>query len=264
MKALSLKPVKKREVTSGTKEWADYNVNCIKGCSNNCRYCYAKMMAKRFGRCTEETWKEIEINKDMVNKNFRKYNSRVMFPSSHDIIDTREAKEACFTVIEKLLEVGNELLITTKPKLSIIRDIIKIFYQFRLQMQFRFTITSMDNELLSFWEPDAPFFKERFESLRYAYKAGFKTSVSIEPFLDYNPKTLVNMLSSYVTESVWLGPMNYIPQNGIHDEDKQQYEEIRKKYELHHLKEIFDDLKNYPKIRFKDSMTIRLNGQPRL
>ncbi len=259
MKVLESIPVKKREITSGTKEWADHNVNCIKGCSNNCRYCYAKIIAKRFGRCTEETWTDIEISRDVLNKTFKKYNGRVMFPSSHDIIDTPDAKEACFIVIKKLLEASNELLITTKPKLSIIRDIIKRFYSFKLQIQFRFTITSIDNQLLSFWEPNAPLFEERLKSLKYAYKKGFKTSVSIEPFLDYDPRTLVNILSPYITESIWLGPMNYIPKNSIANEDRQQYVEIRKKYEIGHLKELFEDLKDFPRIRFKDSMTIRLD-----
>jgi len=250
--------IKKRAITSGTKEWADHNINCIKGCSNNYRYCYAKIIAKRFGRCTEESWKEIEISRDVLNRTFKKYNGRVMFPSSHDIIDTPEAKEACFIVINKLLEAGNELLITTKPKLSTTRDIIKRFYPFKLQIQFRFTITSVDSQLLSFWEPNAPPFEERLRSLKYAYKKGFKTSVSIEPFLDYNPKTLVNILAPYVTESIWLGPMNYIPKNSIRNEDKQQYAEIRKSYEIDNLKEIFEELKDVPRIRFKDSMTIRL------
>src|SRR3972149_6068470 len=112
----------KRKTTSGTKEWADVNINCVKGCANNCRYCYAKMIAKRFGRCTEETWKDMKIQHKMVEKNFRKFNGRVMFPSSHDIIDNPEIKSACFIVIEKLLEAGNELLITTKPKFSIIKE----------------------------------------------------------------------------------------------------------------------------------------------
>jgi DNA repair photolyase len=35
---------KQRKITSGTREWADYNVNCVAGCYNNCRYCYAKVM----------------------------------------------------------------------------------------------------------------------------------------------------------------------------------------------------------------------------
>jgi len=250
--------VKKREITSGTREWADRNINCIKGCSNNCRYCYAKLIAKRFGRCTEDTWKDMKIRSDILNKGFGKYAGRVMFPSSHDITDDPEVKQACFIVIRKLLEAGNALLITSKPRLSITKDIVKTFRSFESQLQFRFTITSKDNQLLSFWEPGAPLFEERLRSLKYAHKAGFKTSVSIEPFLDYQPRALVEALSPFVTESIWLGPMNYIPRNGISNQNRQQYEEIRERYGTGHLREIHEDLSKVPKIRFKDSMNNRL------
>lgn len=33
---------KSKIITLDTKEWVDSNVNCYFGCSNNCRYCYAK------------------------------------------------------------------------------------------------------------------------------------------------------------------------------------------------------------------------------
>ena len=254
MKAVDSSLVKQHEITSGTREWADHNVNCIKGCFNNCRYCYAKMMAKRFGRCTESTWKDMIINNSAVEKKYGKYKGRVMFPSSHDIVDKPDVQEACFIVIKKLLEAGNDVLITTKPKLSITKDIIERFYLFKEQLQFRFTITSLNNQLLSFWEPNAPTYEERLASLEYAYENTFKTSVSIEPFLDYTPQTLIYMLSPYVTESIWLGPMNY-----IHNGNEQQYAEIRKKYEIDHLHDIYRDLKYFPLIRFKDSMANRLN-----
>lgn len=250
--------LKQRRITSGTKEWADFNVNCIIGCRNNCRYCYAKMMAKRFGRSTDETWGNMEINNKAVDRNYGKFNGRVMFPSSHDIIDLPEIKEACYSVIQKLLGAGNELLVTTKPKLSVIREIINQFHSFKKQLQFRFTITSIDNLLLSFWEPNAPNFEERFNSLKYAYESEYKTSVSVEPFLDYIPQKLINMMSPYVTESIWLGPMNYIPFNGVREADKCYYEDIRNNYRIEHLREIYEDLKTYPIIRFKDSMINRL------
>jgi len=249
---------KKRKITTGTREWADHNVNCIKGCTNNCKYCYAKIMAKRFGRCSEDTWKVMEINQKIVNTNFRKFNGRVMFPSSHDLIDTPEVKEACYIVIKKLLEVVNELLITSKPRLNIIKDIIEKFSAYKAQIQFRFTITSVNDVLMLFWEPNAPRFNERFNSLRYAFKAGFKTSVSIEPFLDYEPKKLIDKLSPYITESLWLGPMNYIPQNNGCELDNLQLINIRKNYEKEHLLEIYNDFKNDSKIRFKDSMYLKL------
>ncbi len=250
--------LKQPKKTTGTKEWADHNVNCIKGCSNSCRYCYAKMMAKRFGRSTEESWNAMVINNKAVNKKYGKYNGRVMFPSTHDIIDEPELQEACFIVIRKLLEAGNEVLITTKPKLKVTEKIIETFSTFKEQIQFRFTITSINNLLLSFWEPNAPSYEERFESLKYAYDMYFKTSVSIEPFLDFEPQNLINVVSPYVTESIWLGPMNYIPASNVQEEDKCYYQDIRNNYLVGHLREIYEALKSNPIIRFKDSMDHRL------
>lgn len=258
MSVLEYPLLKQCRTTSGTKEWADYNVNCIKGCSNGCRYCYAKMMAKRFGRCQEDAWKNMVINQSAVERNYRKYNGRVMFPSTHDIVDDLALQEACFVVIGKLLEAGNEVLITTKPLLSVTEKIIVLFSTYREHLQFRFTITSIDDLLLSFWEPNAPNFEERFKSLKYAYDMDFKTSVSIEPFLDYTPQTLINTLSPFVTESIWLGPMNYIPFNNISEMDKHYYQDIRNNYSLEHLREIHEELKSNPIIRFKDSMKNKL------
>lgn len=248
----------KRQITSGTREWADRNVNCMKGCSNNCRYCYAKLIAKRFGRCTEESWKEMQVRGDVVHRTFRRQAGRVMFPSSHDITDSPEARAACFAVIKALLEAGNEILITTKPRVSVTRGIVETFGSCMSQLQFRFTITSANNRLLSFWEPGAPRFEERLQSLQLAYGAGFKTSVSIEPFLDYDPAPLVDLVLPFVTESVWVGPMNYIPRNGISGKDRRRYDEIRSQYEVDHLREIYTCLKDLPRLRFKDSMMNRI------
>lgn len=249
---------KRRKITSGTKEWADYNINCVRGCSNDCRYCYAKIIAKRFGRCTEETWHNMEIRQKVVHKTFKKYDSRVMFPSSHDIVDVPKIKEACYTVIEKLLLAGNEVLITIKPSLSVTKEIIEQFIKYEPQIQFRFTITSNNNELLSFWEPNAPPYEERLESLILAYNEGYKTSVSIEPFLDSEPQILVKEIAPYITESIWIGPMNYISRNNIPADVQPMYEKMRENVEVRHLKEIYEELKDFPKIQFKDSMKIKL------
>jgi len=253
-----LKLTKKRKVTSGTKEWADYNVNCIKGCYNDCRYCYAKIMAKRFGRSNDDAWKNMEIKKDILSKNFKKRPGRVMFPSTHDIFDTSPFKEACFTVLERLLESGNDVLITTKPKFIIIQEIDRQFSHYEEQIQFRFTLTSIEDELLEFWEPNAPRFKERLTSLKYAFRRGFKTSVSIEPFLDYDPTELVETIAPFITESIWIGRMNYMSRKNLSEEEKQYYNKIRKNYETSHLWEIYNKLKGHPLIRFKDSIRIQL------
>lgn len=250
-----------RKVTSGTREWADHNINCIIGCQNNCRYCYAKLMAKRFRREIYETWSLMRIREKVVQSSFGKMAGRVMFPSSHDIVDIPGIKEACFTTLGKLLESKNEVLVTTKPRFSIIQQIDNLFSDYKKHLQFRFTITSVDNNLLQFWEPNAPLFEERLESLKYAFARKYRTSVSVEPFLDRKPQILISMVEPFCTESIWIGKMNYIPSDSTLPRELQPfYSEVRTNYEIEHLLEIYNDLRNLQKIRFKDSLTIKLSN----
>ena len=249
----------KRKITSGTREWADHNVNCISGCFNDCRYCYAKVMAKRFGRATEKTWRMMKIRPEMVSRNYARRSGRTMFPSSHDIIDIPEVEEACFAVLSNLLRNGNEVLLTTKPRLKIIQKINTKFAEYKNKLQFRFTITSVSDDLLRFWEPNAPLFYERITALQFAFEEKYKTSVSIEPFLDYDPQSLVKQVAPYCTESIWIGKMNYIPRHDIAKHEESHYAEVRRNYGFEHLQEVFDSLKSIPKIRFKDSIINTLN-----
>jgi len=201
--------LKSRKITLGTKEWADSNVNCYKGCSNNCRYCYAKIMAIRFKRATNDTWKKMELNIKNVEKGYHKRKGRVMFPTSHDI--TEESLENCLIVLRKLVQAGNEVLVTTKPRINCLKQICENFGDFKDKIQFRFTITSFDDKKLKFWEPNAPTYDERLESLKYAFNKKFKTSVSIEPFLDEDPGILLELLWTYGAPpiDVWIGSMNH-------------------------------------------------------
>jgi len=242
------------KVTSGTREWADQNVNCFYGCSNDCRYCYAKMMAKRFGRSDDNLWKKMVVNQKAVDRKYTQYNGRVMFPSSHDIIDDPEVISGCFTVLNKLLNAGNQVLITTKPDFNVVKKIIDEFSVYKDQIQFRFTITSNNDELLSFWEPNAPPFKVRLESLKFSMEKEYKTSVSIEPFLDFDPIPLINEIMPYITESIWIGPMNYISRSKIPKKYEERYYLIRKNYEKNNIINIITKLESISKIRLKDSM----------
>jgi len=244
-------------IPTGTKEWADTNVNICSGCKNDCRYCYAKKMAMRFGRKTTSTWKIMKLNKTAVKKKYAKRKGRIMFPSSHDI--TQEILSESIIVLRKLLEAGNEVLITSKPSLPCIQAICDAFELYQDLIQFRFTVGSMNDTLIQFWEPNAPLFQERIEAIQYAFNAGYKTSVSCEPFLDYDPVSLVMKLDPYITESIWIGKMNYIQRNGLTPEEEPHYLEIRKNYTQKHIQWIYSKLKDYPKIQWKDSIKKMLN-----
>lgn len=248
---------KTRKITSGTKEWASSNVNLYSGCTNNCRYCYAKKMAIRFSRKTEENWSVMELNIDAITKGYRKRKGRIMFPTSHDI--TPESLYYCIIVLKKLLKVGNTVLITTKPNLWCVYNILNQLEQYKTQIQFRFTITTINNYYLRFWELNAPNFEERLQSIELAYRKGFKTSISIEPFLDKDPIPLVLKVAPFVNETIWIGKMNYIKANNILPGEKKYYDFQRKICSGSNIKKIISDLQKLPedirnKIRLKDSI----------
>ena len=111
----------------------------------------------------------------------------------------------------KLLEAGNEVLIVSKPWPECISYICKNFKDYKDQIVFRFTVGAIDNSILSFWEPGAPSYEKRKESLMVAYNLGFSTSLSLEPILDTaNIDSLIDDLIPYVTGSIWIGKMNRI------------------------------------------------------
>jgi DNA repair photolyase len=230
----------KTTITTGTKEWADSNVNCVDGCAHDCRYCYAKKMAIRFGRKTNENWHEMQAREKDVNKSYRKRPGRIMFPTSHDIIPTDPSFESCMTVLGKLLRAGNEVLVTTKPHMLAVLRICQEFQQYKSQIQFRFTITSCLDDVLLAWEPGAPSFEERLKALQYAFTDGFKTSISCEPALDSiaGIHEIYETAKPYVTESFWIGTMNYCtPPVKLNP------------------REVYDHFNGMPLIRFKDTIT---------
>ncbi len=195
----------KNEIKFGTKEWAPYNFNYCNGCSNDCVYCYAKDMAIRFKRKRYDDWCEMEML-DISKKAFTKKNGMIMIPSSHDI--TPENIELTLEVFDKLLNKGTKLLVVTKPNFNCIKKIIDRFMKFKNNITFRFTIGSVDTNILKLWEPNAPSFDERLNSLKFAFDNGFKTSVSCEPLLDNNFDKLYELIKEFVTEKIWVGKMN--------------------------------------------------------
>ena len=127
---------------------------------------------------------------------------------------------------------------------------------FKKQILFRFTIGALDNRILSYWEPGAPLFGERFDCLQYAYNSGFDTSVSCEPMLDsYGVVQLFDVLCPYVTDGIWIGKMNNVRQRvNIKDaETEKEVKLIEAGQTEKRIFEIYEILKDDPKVRWKES-----------
>ena len=244
----------------GTKEWSDYNINCVTGCSHDCRYCYAKTMAIRYDRKTPDNWKDEVIRTNQLSKKFmkRKNGKRFMFPTTHDITPTNLS--ACIQKLTLLLAPGNEGVIVTKPHFECIEVLCKVLPMFKDQFIYRFTIGSSSSKTLRFWEPGAPDFEERLASLKYAHSKGYQTSVSCEPMLDDNIQDVVEQVMPYVTETVWIGKPNMLKNrlsmNGHNDEETMaRAEELMQSLSDQYIWDLYGRYKDNPKIRWKDSIS---------
>jgi len=249
--------IPKSKAAHGTQEWASHNVNIQLGCEHDCKYCYAKSMGIRFKRCESSTWGLPQILPDKVNAFPKKYSGKVMFPTTHDI--TPFNINECISVLTGLCGMGNEILIVTKPTFECIRRLCTALAGYRKSILFRFTIGSVDDSILSFWEPNAPLFSERKKSLIYAHQQGFKTSISCEPMLDVNPSLIINSVREYVTNNIWLGRVNQLPA-GISlncpedDISKMAARELLKKQSDQWILDLYTNWKDDKLIKWKDSI----------
>jgi DNA repair photolyase len=198
----------------GTKEWSDKSYNICRGCEHACLYCYAKAQRCRFDPVLR---KPGEWDKQGLNKNYKTLGSElgavgvVMFPTSHDI--TPNFVGESLQTIRNLL-VNNDVLVVTKPHLAVVKELCKGLADYKTKLLFRFTIGSLKPAQCAFWEPGAPSPLERIKALQHAFAKGFQTSVSIEPMLDDRAGIveLVSVVEPFVTDTIWVGKMQRVPQ----------------------------------------------------
>lgn len=190
----------------GVKEWAEASYNILSGCEYDCLYCYGKADAIRFKRKTAEYWHQSYLKEK--SSRIPKLKT-VMYPSVHDI--TKKHLIYHISTIHDILYNHNKLIIVSKPNYECIVKLCKTFNPKKDNILFRFTIGSLDDSILSFWEPRAPDSSERLACLKYAYLNGFKTSVSMEPFLNTDIDQAINdilHIEQFVNEKIWIGKMN--------------------------------------------------------
>lgn len=170
--------------------------------------CYAKADALRWKRIeSPDDWEKPVLNQKVLNKPVGKRKGVIMFPTTHDLLPEYLTEIIYF--LGKILSAGNQVLIASKPHLKVISAICEEFREYKDQVLFRFSIGSCYHDVLEFWEPGAPKFDERLHCLEHAFMRGWRTSVSCEPMLDGNIDEVIDITRSYVTDSIWLGKMNF-------------------------------------------------------
>lgn len=97
----------------------------------------------------------------------------------------------------------------------------------------------------------------QLEALQYAFSHGFETSVSVEPMLDSaNIAVLVDDLTPFVTDFIWLGKMNKLDTRVVIDnkEVDSAVNKIKSGQTNQKILDIYDNFKNHTKIKWKDSI----------
>jgi hypothetical protein len=181
----------------------------------------------------------------------------IMFPTTHDIFP-EHLHSHIIPFLYKWLEVGNKILIVTKPRLECVERICEELRQFKDQITWRFTIGSMYDDILRFWEPNATNFLERFNSLKVANESGFATSVSCEPYLDSDVVPLVRMLLPYVSDTIWVGKMNQIEKRvnikGWGEKEFKFLDLVKHSQTDQEVMKVVKELSNISQVRWKDTI----------
>jgi len=234
----------------GTKEWRPNNENCIEGCENDCLYCYGALKAAQYKRRSRDQWRVMKPNA-RSKRPVKLLKGGVMFPTTHDLHIRHVDWWGPF--LHQLLEVGNDVLIVTKPEYEAVRYICETYRSpvWKDKIEFRFTIGTNDDNVAAHWEPHAPSPSERFRALAHASTMGFKCSISMEPLLIEHPKEMIDSLfMGWVTGDVWIGMMNHLKLNPAIPEEARQIRIQSRE----NLQKVYDSLKDNPQIRWKDSV----------
>ena len=205
---------------SGIYGWK-YALNPYRGCLHGCKYCYAPNIL----RARRDTWgKNLGVKKNIpiiLAKELKKLsNSGTGAPlplvGISSVTDPYQEAEEKYNLtrycLEQLLKYKFPISIITKSHL-ILRDIdlLKKFSYSELTI----SITTLDDELASVLEPEAPTITKRLEALTKLSKEGFNTYAFLGPLLptlEYSEvPELINRIVSTGVTTVMLDTLNLKP-----------------------------------------------------
>jgi DNA repair photolyase len=241
---------------TGTREWSVKSLNRRVGCKNNCRYCWAAHDAiHRWGYVESRSeWTQPRPNKSREKPYW--VPGVIMYPTTHDI--AREHVRGDIEYLKSWLELDNRILIVSKPSFNVISTMTKELKKYKEQLEFRFSIGSMNNDALSFWEPEAPSFAERMRSAEIAFVSKYNVSISCEPYLDESIVPLVRLMTHISNGEIWIGMMNEIDKrvdtSGWSEEQLYWMKRLRAVHTREYVQFIHDTFKNEERVRWKDSI----------
>jgi len=159
-------------------------VNPYTGCQHGCSYCYARFMKRVTGH--KEPWGEfvdVKINApELLRKEITKKRRAQVWVSG--VCDPYQPLEAKYRLTRECLEILAQnswpVIIQTRSPL-VLRDIDII--QGARDFEVGLSVTTADDTIRKFFEPDAPKIEDRIAALDTLHRAGIRTYAMIAPVL---------------------------------------------------------------------------------
>ena len=167
----------------GSSGITDYSINCYTGCSNGCRYCYAKYVGQYQGHEGElwGSYVDVKVNAlEVLEREIRKRRPGHVFVSSACDAwqEEEETRGLSRDAVGMLLDAGFEVLILTKSR-RLCRDLPGL--KARGKLCVGVSLTAQDERLRQAFEPRASSYEDRLSVLAEARDLGFETMAMMAP-----------------------------------------------------------------------------------
>ncbi len=169
----------------------DYSVNCYRGCTHACTYCFSRPTHEYlgFGAGTDFERKIVakmraaELLREEFMKKSWKGDVLVFSFTSDPYIPLEANYELTRKCLEVCLEFRNPVSLITKS--ALIRRDLDLISQLNevTEVSVIFTIPFLDHDVNRAIEPFAPFPEARFKALKEFSDAGIRTGLSLAPII---------------------------------------------------------------------------------
>ena len=198
------------EPSGRAREYAELSINIYSGCSHGCTYCYARNIAKGFGRIHDYKSPQPRANiAELVDKDCKKLSpgtGQILLCFTTDPYQRDGDNSKTRGVIQVIKKYGFNFCVLTKGGTSALVDID--LYQ--PGDSFASSLTCLSDDIWQQYEPGSASPRERIETIRKFHERGIETWASLEPvIIPSETLEIIEQTHTYV-DLYKIGKLNHV------------------------------------------------------
>jgi len=193
------------------REFSPLALNVYDSCDYHCRYCYVPKILERFGTIPK-TPRPRKLVLEKLEKEAPRFSNdkQVLLCFLGDPYCQADLEyQATRKILEILLRNQVTIAILTKAGKRCLRD-LDLFKGFE-KIKIGATLTFLDDNDSSLWEPQAALPRDRIETLRTLKENGIQTWASLEPVIDTEQTLKLIDKTHEFTDHYKVGKLNHYP-----------------------------------------------------